>query len=181
MELPVRMNFHIGIWVRFLRWRARTLREGGRTAMLCRAGWTMIELILMAAIIATLAALAAPRLQGALDRANVAGAIVEIAVWNVASRILPNSRHYVPLREEIDRFIQLARRLNSVAVSLAKEETVVERKAFDLARDDMRESVQRMVGLAGKVEHQPDHQPAVVDLTRADAVTSEDTGEAASS
>ena len=35
----------------------------------------MIELILMTAIIATLAALGAPRLQAALDKANVAGAI----------------------------------------------------------------------------------------------------------
>ena len=100
--------------------------------------------------------------------------LVEIAVWNVASRILPNSRQYTPLREEIDRFIQLARRLNRVAVSLAKEEAVVERRAFDTARDDMLESVQRMVSMAGKVEHQPGHQPAVVNRTGADGVTSED-------
>ena len=38
----------------------------------------MIELILMTAIIATLAALGAPRLQAALDKANVAGAIGDI-------------------------------------------------------------------------------------------------------
>ena len=40
-----------------------------------RAGWTLIELILVTAIMATLAALVAPRLQGALDKAAVAGAI----------------------------------------------------------------------------------------------------------
>ena len=99
---------------------------------------------------------------------------VEIAVWNVASRMLPNSRTYLPLRGEIDRFIELARCLNTEAVSLETEETVVARRAFDIARDDMLESVQRMVSMAGKAEYQPGHQPAVVDLARPNAATSED-------
>ena len=46
---------------------------------------------------------------------------VEVAVWNVASRILPDSRQFVPLRNEIDRFIQLARSLNAAAVTLEEK------------------------------------------------------------
>ena len=99
---------------------------------------------------------------------------VEIAVWNLASGILPNSRQYMPLREEIDRFIQLARRLNTVAISLEQEETVAARRAFETTRDDMLEAVQRMVSMAGKEENQPDHRPAVVDLTGSGAETSGD-------
>ena len=78
MEPPVKMKLELGPWVRLRRWFSRTLRGSGRTATWCRAGWTLIELILMTAIIATLAAMAAPRLQGALDKANVAGAIGDI-------------------------------------------------------------------------------------------------------
>ena len=78
MEPPGKMTFKFGTWVRLRRWRSLTVRGNGRTARWCRAGWTMIELILMTAIIATLAALGAPRLQAALDKANVAGAIGDI-------------------------------------------------------------------------------------------------------
>ena len=102
--------------------------------------------------------------------------LVEIAVWNVASRILPNSRQYLPLRVEIDRFIQLARRLNAAAVTLEQEDTVPGRRIFATIRDDMVAAVHRMAGMAGKTEAQPDHQPAVVDLTGSEAVTSGDTG-----
>ena len=102
--------------------------------------------------------------------------LVEIAVWNLASRILPDSRQFVPLRNEIDRFIQLARSLNKAAVTLETEDTVPGRRIFDTIRDDMVAGVHRMAGIAGKTEGQPDHQPAVVDLARSEAVTSEDTG-----
>ena len=102
--------------------------------------------------------------------------LVEIAVWNVASRILPNSRQYFPLRHEIDRFIQLARRLNAAAVTLEEEDTVPGRRIFDIVRDDMVAAVHRMAGMAGKTELQPDHQPTVVDLAGSEAVTSGDGG-----
>jgi hypothetical protein len=100
--------------------------------------------------------------------------LVEIAVWNLASRILPNSRQYVPFRNEVDRFIQLARSLNAAAVTLAEEETAPERRIFDTVRDDMVAAVNRMAGMAGKTEAQSGHQSAVVDLARSEAVTSED-------
>ena len=100
--------------------------------------------------------------------------MVEVAVWNVANHILPDSRSYLPLRNEIDRFIQLARRLNAAAVSLAQGETVPARRTFDTVRDDMVEAVHRIANMAGKTANEPDDEPAVVHLAPPEAVPFED-------
>ena len=71
-------------------------------------------------------------------------------------------------------FIRLARRLNAAAISLAQEETVPARRTFDTVQDYMVETVHRMASIAGKTEDEPDHEPAVVDLTLSEVVTPED-------
>ena len=43
--------------------------------------------------------------------------ILEAGVWGLASRILPNERRYLGLREEGDHFIGLIRALNKAAVA----------------------------------------------------------------
>ncbi len=68
--------------------------------------------------------------------------LIAIGVWRLGSQLLPDRRVYVGLREEVERFIGLVRRLNSHAMdgNLALKEEV---------RAAMHESVDRMFSLAG--------------------------------
>jgi general secretion pathway protein G len=62
------------------------------------AGWTLVELLLVAAIISTLTALATPTLHSLIDKANVARAIgdieavqIDLATFEAGSDSLPTS------------------------------------------------------------------------------------------
>ena len=43
--------------------------------------------------------------------------ILETGVWGLASRLLPDERHYIDLREEVEYFVQRVRELHSSAVA----------------------------------------------------------------
>jgi hypothetical protein len=69
--------------------------------------------------------------------------ILLIGSWYASNPILTSERRYPGLRDEVDRFTALVRRLNRVAATSRPAEELQQRAA-------MLESVERMVELAGK-------------------------------
>ena len=77
--------------------------------------------------------------------------ILEAGVWGLASRLLPNERRYLGLREEGNHFIDLIRELNRAAVAkLEGDEGHKNEERFRDALEQMHASVKRMGELAGK-------------------------------
>lgn len=65
----------------------------------------------------------------------------QIGVWGLASRLLPERRVYLKLRNEVDSFIGLVRELNAHAVQGKASEV-------DGTRSAMKQSVDRMTEVA---------------------------------
>jgi len=77
--------------------------------------------------------------------------ILEAGVWGLASRLLPNERRYLGLREEGNHFIELIRELNRAAVAkLEGDQGDKNEGRFRDALAQMHASVKRMGELAGK-------------------------------
>ena len=69
---------------------------------------------------------------------------LEIGLWYGANPVLTSERRYKAFRHEIDRFINLARELNSAVIQGLSQEEV------DLVKNAMHASVDLMGQLAGK-------------------------------
>lgn len=77
--------------------------------------------------------------------------LIEAGIWKLAHPLLPSQRKYRALRDEVDGFIGLVRRLNTAAIE--RQELTPEAEARVAAvRQEMLESVDRMVEYAGS-EH----------------------------
>ena len=77
--------------------------------------------------------------------------ILEAGVWGLASRLLPNERRYLGLREEGNHFIELIRQLNRAAVARQEVDGGDENEEhFRDALKQMHAAVRRMGELAGK-------------------------------
>ncbi len=77
--------------------------------------------------------------------------ILEAGVWGLASRLLPNERRYLGLREEGNHFIELIRELNRAAIARREgDEGDNNEGRFRDALEQMHASVRRMGELAGK-------------------------------
>ena len=72
--------------------------------------------------------------------------ILILGVWFAANPFLRNTRRYLPLRREVDEFIELVRILNHQVVHDAPQDAVESTEAR------MHEAIGRMVENAGKVE-----------------------------
>ncbi|UCC48304.1 MAG: hypothetical protein JSV41_12690 [Gemmatimonadota bacterium] len=70
--------------------------------------------------------------------------IVLVGFWYGANPILTSERRYLALRSEVDGFIGLVRRLNTLAVTGGSSEE------FQQVKAAMLKSVERMAELAGK-------------------------------
>ncbi len=70
--------------------------------------------------------------------------IVLVGFWYGANPILTSERRYLALRSEVDGFIRLVRRLNTLAVTSGSSEE------FQQIKTAMLKSVERMAELAGK-------------------------------
>ncbi len=75
--------------------------------------------------------------------------IVLVGFWYGANPILTSERRYLALRSEVNGFIGLVRRLNTLAVTSGSSEEFQQIKAA------MLESVERMAELAGKESKPP--------------------------
>lgn len=81
--------------------------------------------------------------------------LIEAGIWNLAAPILPSERKFMALRNEVDSFIRLVRRLNKTALELASEPTPQNRAKLLQVRDEMLESVKRMESYAGRTDEAP--------------------------
>lgn len=68
--------------------------------------------------------------------------MIYVGIWRLVSNMLPNRRHYMPLREEVDEFIRLVRRLNT------ERATGDFPAAFETGAQ-LRETVERVIAVAG--------------------------------
>ena len=80
--------------------------------------------------------------------------MIEAGVWKLTSPFLPSERKYIALRGEVDRFIDLVRRLNDAALGSGGESGEA---SLDLqeALDAMHSSVEKMGAVAGR--EAPEH------------------------
>lgn len=81
--------------------------------------------------------------------------LIEAGIWNLASPILPSERKYIALRNEVDDFIKLVRRLNKATLELAGDPQPHNRARLLQVRDEMLHSVRRMETYAGREDVQP--------------------------
>ncbi len=77
--------------------------------------------------------------------------LIEAGVWGLTNPFLPNERHYLSLREEVDDFIDLVRQLNAAAIEkrMLGDSTEQVNGAFEETLADLHSSVRRMGQLAG--------------------------------
>jgi hypothetical protein len=87
-------------------------------------------------------------IQMQLPIALVGVLLMEAGVWGLASKVFPNERRYLNLREEGDYIIQLIRQLNAAAVERDQGKDVED--AFQATLDEMHDSVKRMAELASR-------------------------------
>lgn len=85
--------------------------------------------------------------------------VILSGIWFASNPFLKNERRYTELRSEVDRFIQLARRLNRAAVENRS------REEFEQAKAAMHESVERMAMLAGKEKTATEQGPPKLSVT----------------
>lgn len=76
--------------------------------------------------------------------------LIEVGVWKLGHRFLPDERRYVALRAESDRFLALVRRLNAAALALKEHNSPENRRAFEQIQEAMRQAVGRMAHVAGR-------------------------------
>ncbi len=67
--------------------------------------------------------------------------LVEFGVWRVASRLLPNMRTNQPLRDEVNRFINLVREMYRVA-------NAKEASAFKAVSEELRAQTESVIDAA---------------------------------
>ena len=109
--------------------------------------------------------------------------ILEAGVWGLASRLLPNERRYLGLREEGNHFIELIRQLNRAAVARQEgDEGDKNEGRFRDALEQMHASVRRMGELAGKETRDGKAEASDTDTPTGDTTTGDTTaGEAEAS
>ncbi|MEX0965142.1 MAG: hypothetical protein WDZ52_13990 [Pseudohongiellaceae bacterium] len=74
--------------------------------------------------------------------------LMEAGVWGLSSKMFPNERRYIDLRDEGENIIQLIRQLNTAAI--ARGEDGGDDSRFQATLDEMHDSVKRMAELASR-------------------------------
>ncbi|MGH7467062.1 MAG: hypothetical protein ACRENP_03655 [Longimicrobiales bacterium] len=87
--------------------------------------------------------------------------MIDAGIWKLTAPLFPNERRYKALRDEVDRFIHLVRRLNTAALSMREHDSAAARTAFQDAVNALHHSVGKIEQLAGKTEDELRAPPAV--------------------
>ncbi len=82
--------------------------------------------------------------------------LIEAGLMNMGHRLLPNRRRFVRLRTEGDVFLGLLRRLNATSVAVREWDSPQTRLALEEAQLALRQSVDRMIEVAGDTVAQAD-------------------------
>jgi uncharacterized membrane protein len=77
---------------------------------------------------------------------------LEVGTWKLRQQVLMNQRKDLALRSEGDQFLKQLRELHAAAIAMKASDTAEHHQAFDNARDAMRQSVDRIVAMAGKTD-----------------------------
>ncbi|MGQ0815704.1 MAG: hypothetical protein ACT4O1_14810 [Gemmatimonadota bacterium] len=80
--------------------------------------------------------------------------MIQAGIWRLTQPILPSERRYQALRQEVDYFIVLVRRLNAAALGIKEMDEPATRAAFEAAQQRMQQSFDRMALLAGKTDEE---------------------------
>ncbi len=138
------------------RWSLRKLRK------LLDMGLPMLGVIAILAAVLFL-----QEIRGQIAVVMIGIILIEAGVWKLAHQLLPEERRFYALRNEIDVFIDLSRRLNDVALTLKTDDSPMHRQVFEEIRDTMRQSVEQIAQVAGKTDHELGvEQSATVALDR---------------
>jgi hypothetical protein len=78
--------------------------------------------------------------------------LMEVGIWKLAHKLLPNQRKYHALRTKADQFLALVRHLNRVALRVKENDTPENRQAVEEIRQKMHHMVDRMTAVAGKTD-----------------------------
>ena len=84
---------------------------------------------------------------------------IEVGVWQLAHRFLPNDRRFHALRRELDAFLECSRQLNQAALAIKINDTPEQRAAFDDIRRALHQSVEVIAKVAGKTQEELLHEP----------------------
>lgn len=79
--------------------------------------------------------------------------LLEAGTWKLTQPVLPDDRRYTALRDEVDDFIVLVRRLNAAAVTRTDDPAAT--AEFEAVRREMMEAVDRMSEQAGVEDQRP--------------------------
>jgi hypothetical protein len=80
--------------------------------------------------------------------------LIELGVWKIAQEFLLNQRYFHALRREVHLFMGLVRQLNDAALAVKTHEMVHHRQVFDETHEAMKQTVERMVQVAGKTDEE---------------------------
>lgn len=89
-------------------------------------------------------------LQVAIVGAGMVG--LEVGTWKLRQQVLMNKRKDLALRAEGDEFLRQLRELHAAALAMKENDLAAHHRAFDDARDAMRQSVERIIKMAGKTD-----------------------------
>ena len=77
---------------------------------------------------------------------------LEVGTWKLRQQVLTNKRKDLALRAEGDEFLKHLRELHATATAMKQNDSPENHQAFDGASDAMRQSVERLVAMAGKTD-----------------------------
>ncbi len=84
----------------------------------------------------------------------VAVILVEVGIWKLAPRLLPNNRKYNALRAETNRFLYLVRNLNTAALNVKADDTPENRESVEMIHAKMQKLLDRIVSVAGQTDYE---------------------------
>lgn len=78
--------------------------------------------------------------------------LIEVGIWKLAPKLIPDKRQYHALRSQTDQFLNLVRWLNAAALRVKENDTPENRQAIEDIQQKMKRQVERMAAVAGKTD-----------------------------